>query len=165
MKKFTIILLIILFVFTQVYAQSKGETKKKEKRTERRAYRETVTKTYILKHVLPSVVCNVLRPYIFQKSYSDSKMMLSVVLSKENQKTFEEILKKMDVKKKDIKLVIYTIIGKKTGPSKIKQIKNKKLISVLDKLNDLMNFKTFSLDGVSFLPLKDGQRSKVQFSI
>ena len=165
MKRFTIILLIMLFVFTHVYAQSISVTEKKEKRTERRPFTETVTKTYILKHISPSVVCNVLSPYILQKSYSNAKRMLSVVLLEKNKKIFEEILKKMDVKKKDIKLVIYTIIGKKTDSSKIKPIKNKKLKSVLNKLNDLMNFKTFSLDGVSFLPLKDGQkRSNLKLS-
>ncbi len=165
MKKLTIILLIMLLVLTQIYAQSKSETKKKnETRTERRSYTDTITKTYILKYVSPSVVSEVLRPYILQKSYSNSTMMFTVVLPKKNQKIFEEILKKMDVKKKDIKLKIYTVIGK-SDSSKTEPIKNKNLVSVLKKLNNLMNFKGFTLDGVSFISLKDGQKkSKLKLS-
>ena len=121
----------------------------------------SISKTYILKHTLPSEAYKLLKPYLYQGSFSDSSMMLTAIMPRGIQKRFEEMLKKMDVKKKDIKLTIYTVIGKSILPSKPEVIANKRLSSVLSKLNNLMNFKAFSLDGVSLLPLKDGQPTTI----
>lgn len=156
MKKITIILLISLLLLSQAYAQSSA--KQKKNKTEQSNDMVKISKTYILKHALPSVVYSVLRPYVYQKSYSDSSMMLTVVMPKTNQRKFEEILRMMDVKKKDVILTIYTIIASSSTATKPKPIKNKALSTVLEKLRNLLSFKTFVLDGVSLLPLKDGQK-------
>ncbi len=164
-KSIYVIFLISLMTFLAYPSSGKTGEKKSGTQSEKREKYEAISKTYTLKHIAPGVAMDVLKPYVIRKSYSNAQMMLTVTMLKSNQKKFEEILRKMDVKKKDVKLTIYAVIASNYKIGNAVPIKNETLNRVLEKLNNIMKFKHFSLDGVAFLPLKDGQkRSKLKLS-
>ena len=82
--------------------------------------------------------------------------MISVVLDKKNVVTFEEQLRKLDEEKKSILLRIFTVFASKEG--KNDTIENKDLKKVLAEVSNLLNFKSYVLDGASVITLKDGTR-------
>lgn len=146
-KKLTAILILVLVLFTAGFSKT-NQQKKQE---------EVVVKTYFLKNISPTQVANSLKPYIFNHSTFEEKKMLTVTILKRNVKAFEELIRKLDLKPKIIKLRIFTIIAshKDLGPEKIKNQDLKKVINELDKI---LNFKSYVLDGTSYISVKEGSR-------
>lgn len=156
MKKLIIFVLIILFILTNSTFAQKTEKQKKEgpKRKTSSSYSNAVTKTYFLKHISPREVQKALRYYFFNASILESKKMITVRIAKENIAQFEQLLKKIDVEKKTITFRIFTVIAsQKPNGGKIE---NKDLKGVIKELKNVLSFKSFKLDGVSLLSLKEG---------
>ena len=163
MKKFLMVLLLLVLVITQAQAgpiQAKKETQARSSGLITKD--KMVTKTYFLKHISPREVERALRMYFYRASSLLSRKMLTVQIPPENVKTFEELLKKMDVPKQTIAFRIFTIIAS-TKPNGGK-IDSKDLKKVLAELKNLLNFKSFKLDGVSLLNTEEGSDSKVVLS-
>jgi hypothetical protein len=82
--------------------------------------------------------------------------MLTVKIAKENVSKFEELLKQLDVEKKTILVRFFTVIASSEG--KPTAVRNKDLQQVLLELQKVLSFKSFRMDGVSAITVKDGQR-------
>ncbi len=157
MKKLIYLLFIVLFLFmsTQFVLAEKSD-KKIVKKSEDRS---VITKTYFLKHINPKEVGKALSLYLWNRSYDINKKMLCVSIPKKNIKKFEELLRKLDVKKRNIYFRIFTLIASHTGKSS--EIKNKDLKKVIYELNKVLSFNCFRLDGVSFVSVQEGARVSV----
>ena len=118
--------------------------------------RSVITKTYFLKHINPKEVGKSLSLYFLNCSYDINKKMLCVSIPKKNITKFEELLRKLDVKKRNIYFRIFTLIASHTGKSS--EIKNKDLKKVIHELSKVLSFNCFRLDGVSFLSVQEGAR-------
>jgi len=160
MKKIIILIIMLLFVISGFgFADSKKpeESKKSTKRP------DMVTKTYALKYTRPEVVIKALQQYFGQFSYDDSSNMLTVKIYEDNIPKFEELLKQLDVEKKKVLIRIFTVIASQEG--KTGAVQNKDLQQVLEELQKVLSFKSFRLDGVSAITVKDGQhRSQLLLS-
>jgi hypothetical protein len=121
--------------------------------------RSVVTKTYFLKHIDPRDVGKALSLYLYNRSYDINKKMLCVSIPKKNITKFEELLRKLDVKKRNIYFRIFTVIASQTGKSS--EIKNKDLKRVIYELNKVLSFNCFKLDGVSLVSVQEGARRSV----
>ena len=152
MKKMIILLLIVLFLVSSIgFADEQKEGKGKN-----HSPNPGVTKTYILKHISPDVAHKTLRQYFWHGSYDRNGKMLTVEMPKENISKFEELLKKLDVEKKQILVRIFTVIASQEG--KNSPIRNKDLQQVLTELQKVLSFKAFRLDGVSAITVTENQR-------
>jgi hypothetical protein len=161
MKKIIILVLIVLFMAGGLVF---GDNLKEGKQTqqEKPSYK-VVTKSYFLKHASPSLIRDALRGYFVNASYVRGGNIFTVKILNSNVAKFEDLLKKLDVEKKEILIRIFTVIASNEG--KGGNIDNKELKQVLSKLQKLLSFKSFRLDGVSALTVKDGQRhGKVRLS-
>ncbi len=156
-------LILFVLVITQVQAgplQAKKETQAKSSGLLTKD--KLVTKTYFLKHISPREVERALRYYFYRANSLQSRKMLTVKIPPENVREFEALMKKMDVPKSTISFRIFTIVAsKKPNGGKID---NKDLKKVLVELKNLLNFKSFKLDGVSLLNTEEGSDSKVVLS-
>jgi hypothetical protein len=160
MKKIIILMLIVLFVMSG-FGFSAG--KKAEDTKKRSSESEVVTKTYVLKYTHPEVVLKALRQYFGQYSYDESSGMLTVKIYQYNIPKFEEYLKQLDVEKKKVLIRIFTVIASQEG--KTGAVQNRDLQQVLLELQKVLSFKSFRLDGVSAITVKDGQhRSRLLLS-
>ena len=148
MKKIIILMLILLFVISG-YMYSQSEDKKSTNRP------DWVTKTYVLKHISPKKVHNTLRRYFYESSYDRNGNMFTVMISKRNVSQFEELLKQLDVEKKTILIRFFTVIASLEGKSAA--VPNKDLQQVLAELQKVLSFKSFRLDGVSAVTVKESQ--------
>jgi hypothetical protein len=153
MKKIIILILILLFVVSG-FGFTKGKKAEEGKKSTTRA--DNVTKTYVLKYARPEAVRTALRHYFYESSYDRSGNMLTVIISNRNVPKFEELLKQLDVEKKKILIRIFTVIASQEG--KTSAVQNKDLQQVLVELQKVLSFKSFRLDGVSAITVKDGQR-------
>ena len=164
MKKLLMILVILVLVITQV--QGEAIQAKKEKKAKPSGITVTqqkpLTKTYFLKHISPREVERALRYYFYRASSLPSRKMLTVQIPPENVKEFEALLKKMDVPKQTISFRIFTIIASKTPNGG--KIDNRDLKNVLSELKNLLNYKSFKLDGVSLLNMEEGSDGGVELS-
>jgi hypothetical protein len=151
MKKFSLVVLLVL-VFVSLPAMAEEQ----KTQSAGNSPSEVVTKTYILRSVMPEFIKESLRVYFITCSYGDDSNMISVVLDKKNVATFEEQLRKLDVEKKTIQLRIFTVLAAKEG--KNDTIENKDLKRVLAEVSNLLNFKSYVLDGASVIMLKDNTR-------
>jgi hypothetical protein len=152
MKKIIILLLIVLvMVSTAGFSQETKQDAAKDS-----SQQAVVTKTYVLKHVSPAVVDKALRQYFWESSYDRSSNMFTIKTPAKNLAEFERLLKQLDVEKKTILVRIFTVIASRH--EKKSEIENKDLKRVLDRLQDVLSFKSFELDGVSALTVNDGQR-------
>jgi hypothetical protein len=122
-----------------------------------------VLKTYSLKYISVMEFMSAAKFYVLD--YSGSENALTVRIQKMNIPAFEDLLKKLDVEKRNIQFQVYTIIASKelpSGPyenvlkSETKEIENKDLKRVLDEMKGLWNFKHYWVDNPSFLMVKDG---------
>jgi len=160
MKKIIILILILLFVvsgfgFTKGTNAEEGKNKSPES--------NVVTKTYVLKYARPDVVIKTLRQYFGQFSYDDSSNMLTVKIYSDKIPKFEELLKQLDVERKKVLIRIFTVIASQEG--KTSAVQNNDLQQVLVELQKILSFKSFRLDGVSAITVKDGQhRSQLLLS-
>jgi hypothetical protein len=65
-------------------------------------------------------------------------------------------MKKLDIEKKTILFKVFTVIAfKEQEEQENEVIKNKGLKKVLDELKNLWNFKSYKIDGPSFLTIKE----------
>lgn len=147
-------------------AQAKAEQQKAEAlkvRDAEAAKYEVVLKTYSLKYISVMEFMSAAKFYVLD--YSGSENALTVRIQKMNIPAFEDLLKKLDVEKRNIQFQVYTIIASKelpSGPyenvlkSETKEIENKDLKRVLDEMKGLWNFKHYWVDNPSFLTVKDG---------
>ncbi len=154
MKKLICLFIIVLFLFMSTqFALAEKSDKKIIKKSEDRS---VITKTYFLKHINPKEVGKSLSLYFLNCSYDINKKMLCVSIPKKNITKFEELLRKLDVKKRNIYFRIFTLIASHTGKSS--EIKNKDLKKVIHELSKVLSFNCFRLDGVSFLSVQEGAR-------
>ena len=153
MKKMIILLLIVLFLLTGFGFADNQEPAKEKARS---SILDAVTKTYVLEYASPEVVRDTLRHYFWECSFDKKENMLTVRIAREKIPKFEELLKKLDVEKKKILFRIFTVIASQENKSA--EIENKDLKQVLAELQKVLSFKSFRLDGVSAITVKDGQR-------
>ena len=145
--------------------QQKAETVKA--REAEQAKYEAVLKTYSLKYISVDDFMRSARLYVLESAGSENA--LTVRIFKMNIPAFEDLLKKLDVEKRNIQFQVYTIVASKDdeppGPYKdalkneTREITNKDLKRVLDEMKGLWNFKHYWLDSPSFLMVKDGSGS------
>lgn len=153
MKKIIILVLIVLFmVGGLVFGKNSKAASQPRQDT---SSEQMVLKTYFLKHISPDIVERALQAYVSGTSFVRGSNIITVKIQKSNVATFEELLKKLDVEKKEILIRIFSVIA--SNESKAGDIENKELRQVLDKLQKVLNFKSFRLDGVSALTVKEGQ--------
>jgi hypothetical protein len=151
MKK-TIIVFIILLIFSTIPGFGEDAFKSKV------SGQEILTKTYILKYISPKLAHNILDLYLLKASYDERSRikMLTVMIRKKDVVKFEELLKKIDKRRKTISFRIFTIIASKEH--KASGIDNKDLKKVISELKKVLSFKSFTLDGSSFLTVREGSR-------
>ncbi len=126
-----------------------------------------VLKTYSLKYISVMEFMNAAKFYVLD--YSGSENALTVRIRKMNIPAFEDLLKKLDVEKRNIQFQVYTIMASKELPSGLqyenllknetKEIENRDLKRVLDEMKGLWNFKHYWADSPSYLTMKDGSGS------
>ena len=121
---------------------------------------ETLIKTYHLKFIKPDELRDAAKFYIQDlTAYKDT---ITVRIQRRNIPKFEELLKKLDVEKKAVLFKVFTVIAAKEKESeeeKDEVIENRELKKVLDELKNLWKFKSYKVDGPSFLTVKEGSGS------
>lgn len=151
MKKMLFVLIVLLvFLAPPVFAEEQKEAPAAEMKRDM----DVVTRTYTLRYVSPEFVREALSVYFMNCSYSRESNLISVVLEKSKVAQFEEQLRKLDVEKKAITLRIFTVIAAREGKSDA--IENKDLKRVLAEVSNLLNFKSYVLDGASAVTVRDG---------
>jgi hypothetical protein len=125
---------------------------------------EVVVKTYTLRYVNPRELVEAGRLYLMDQTISNN--ILTVRMRIRDIPAFEDLIKKMDVEKKNILFQVYTIVASrdpfseaylKTLPrSPNEEIENKGLKKVFEELKGLWNFKSYFVDNPSFIAVKDG---------
>ena len=113
-----------------------------------------VIKTYFLKHIDPDELYEAAKLYL--EDATAHKNSISVRIYNKNIPDFEALLKKLDVEKKTVLFKVFTVIASRHEPKEKEAIENKDLKSVLDELESLWKFKSYKLDGPSFLTVRDG---------
>jgi hypothetical protein len=151
MKKMLFVLIVLLVFLAQPV---RSEEQKGAPAAETQRETGTVTTTYTLRYVSPGFIRDVLSVYFMNCSYSRESNLISVVLEKSKVAQFEEQLRKLDVEKKIISLRVFTVIANKEGKSDA--IENKELKRVLAEVSNLLNFKSYVLDGASAITVRDG---------
>lgn len=161
-KKILSLFIVLMFVFA-VYSgkmtflsaqpiqekQAKTDTSKQVPKPY-----EALIKTYHLKFIKPIELLAVAKFYIIDStSYEDT---ITVKIFRINIPKFEEIMKKLDIEKKTVLFKVFTVIAsreKETQENEV--IENRDLRKVLDELRNLWNFKSYKIDGPSFLTVKE----------
>lgn len=118
---------------------------------------EIIIKTYFLKYIEPEELLDAAKLYI--QDVTAHKNSISVSIYRKYIPDFEALLKKLDVEKRSILFKIYTVIASREELEQKEAIENKDLRRVLDELESLWKFKSYYLDGPSFLTVKDGSGS------
>lgn len=119
---------------------------------------EIVLKTYSLKFITPREIRTVAKLYIIDSTGNEDT--ITVRIRKKNIPEFEKLLKKMDVEKKAVLVKVFTVMASKEQKTQEDEVlENKDLKRVLDELNSLWKFKSYTVDGSSFLTVKDGSGS------
>lgn len=144
MKKSIMFLLVILFLFS-------GFSYAGEKSPE-----SIVTKSYTLKYTSPKDVHRTLRTYILNASYQDFGKLITVKLREKEVPQFEKLLNQMDVPKKQMLIRIFTVTASPEAGLD-SRIDNPDLKRVIGELQKVLSFKSYQLDGVSAVTVKDGQ--------
>jgi hypothetical protein len=159
---------------TAAQAQAETQTKAEQQKAEalkvreaEQARYESVLKTYSLKYISAREFMNAAKFYVLD--FSGSENALTVRIHRMNIPAFEDLLKKLDVEKRNIQFQVYTIVASKEPPSggsyenflknETKEIENRDLKRVLDEMKGLWNFKHYWVDSPSFLMVKDGSLS------
>ncbi len=117
---------------------------------------DLVTRTYTLKYVTPRFISDSLQVFLVNRSYGEGSNLITVTLHRKNIAAFEEQLRKLDVEKKNITLRIFTIVASHEGQSD--NFENKDLKRVLAEVSNLLNFKSYVLDGASVVSIREGLR-------
>ena len=115
---------------------------------------DKITRTYALRHISPDFLKDAARVFLDYWSFADGSNVITVRLFRKNLAAFEALLEKLDVEKKNIVLRIFTVIAAKEGRSD--DFENKDLKRVLGEVRNLLNFKSYVLDGASAITVQDG---------
>jgi hypothetical protein len=134
-----------------------AQTQTKEKEINPLA--QTIIKTYRLKHISPSELIKATKVFILDFSYSED--LISVRIDKDNVPAFEDILKKIDVEKRDVMFKIYLIEAHRKEIEAWMPIKDADLKKALQELGNLWSFKSYNVDGPSFITVKEGSGPEV----
>lgn len=155
MKRIILLLLVMLMVFSGL---ANGDTKQSDDTGKKmNEGRVPVTRTYFLDHVPPWTVERTLKAYLLRPAvYDRGKNVITVVLKKSDLPRFERLLKKIDVERKEILFRVFTVIASNTSRES-DVFANKDLERVLTELHKVLSFRSFRLDGVSALTVRDGQ--------
>ena len=153
-------ILVFVFALNLTAASIQTEQLSREERIRRKneqtAWEWTeVIKTYQLNHIKPEVLIDATRLYIIDATVY--KNTVTVKITNKNVSTFEELLKKMDVEKKNILFKVYTIMALRESAKKQEQeeIEDKELKQVLDELNKLWKFQSYQIDKPFFITVKE----------
>lgn len=120
--------------------------------------RDIVIRTYYLKYISPYEILNVAKFYLIDST--SAKNTITVRIRKYNIPKFEELLKKLDVEKKTVLFKVFTVIASKEKLEEEDEvIENKDIKRVLDELKNLWNFKSYKVEGPSFLSVKEDSGS------
>ena len=138
----------------------------REKAAQERADMEAVVKTYTLKYISASEFMRSAKFYVYDSSGTETN--LTVRIPKKNIADFENLLKKLDVERKNIQFQVYTIVASKEDlpesyqsylKTETKDISDRDLKRVLDEMKGLWNFKHYWVETPSFMIAKDGAES------
>lgn len=151
------IVLIGFFLFTFVFSFA-SRTSHIEDSTQI-APPQTVVKTYQLKHITPEELINATRLYIID--YTEYKNTVSVKILPRDVVKFEELLKKIDVEQRDVIFKIYLIEAHRKEINSWTQIKDADLKKALQELGELWNFKSYQVEGPSFITIREGSGPEV----
>jgi hypothetical protein len=155
-KKFFITVILILFVSTMLLISANTNNGAKSND-------EIITKTYELKYISPYEAKKILSSYLFHSTAPKDSPFFTVRIRKQDLKQFEEILKKIDHERKNVRFKIYTIIASKNKNNW--KIDNREISEVINKINSIFSFKSYKLDGISSITVKDGTgEAKVKLS-
>ena len=117
-----------------------------------------IFRTYTLKYIKPEELLKATRILLEDASYSDN--MITINIWQSRIPSFEEMLKKLDVEKKTIQFQAFAIVASRDPDAKSSEpIDNKELKRVLDELKALWNFKTYRIEGPSFLTVRESSGS------
>jgi len=162
-KNISILFLILIFVFailpTKVSLLSAELIQEEQVNTEpskqvSQNQDEIILKTYSLKFVNPLEIKMAASLYILASTVTDDT--ITVRIRRKDIPRLEELIKRLDVEKKTILIKVYTVIAsKEKEPQEDEAIENKDLRKVLDELRSLWNFKSYKVDGPSFLTIKE----------
>lgn len=163
MKRVIILIWIFLFLISGFALADPSSKQSQADKPKEKVH----TKTYILQNIDPRKVEQTLKAYFYNCSYDRSGNMFTVVIPDRNLKKFEQLLKTLDVEKKTVVMRIFTVIAshEKKPVARGGEIINKDLNNVLNQLQKVLSFKSYRIDGVSALTVKDGQnRSRLRLS-
>lgn len=120
--------------------------------------RDIVIKTYHLKYINPYEILNVAKFYLIDST--SVKNTITIRIYRYNIPKFEELLKRLDVEKKTVLFKVFTVIASKEKLEEEDEvIENKDLRMVLNELRNLWNFKSYKVEGPSFLSIKEDSGS------
>lgn len=119
----------------------------------------TILKTYKLKHIRPEELISAARLYIFD--YTTYKNTVSVKLLPRNVARFEELLKEIDVEQREVIFKIYLIEAHRKEVKAFEPIKDAELKEALHELGELWKFKSYRVDGPSFITVREGSGPEV----
>jgi hypothetical protein len=118
---------------------------------------EPAVRTYFLKHITPREVEKSLKLYFLSISADSGSNMFTVSILQDKIAEFEKLLEKIDVEKKKIIFRIFTVIA--TNESAGDDIRSEELKKVIAELKSVLSFKSYKLDGISLLTVKEGSES------
>jgi hypothetical protein len=122
--------------------------------TERDNAEEMVTRTYTLRNIAANDLKRAAMIFLNHWSFADGSNVITVKLLRKDLAAFEALLEKLDAERKNITLRIFTVIAAREGKSDA--IENKDLKRVLTEVSNLLNFKSYVLDGASAITVRDG---------
>jgi len=132
----------------------------RQKWLEKKRWEETqILKTYQLKHIKPEVLIDATRFYIIDATVY--KNTVTVKIRNKNVLAFEELLKKIDVEQKDVIFKIYLIEAHRKEIKAFVPIQDPELKEALQELGELWKFKSYNVDGPSFITVKESSGPEV----
>lgn len=123
---------------------------------------DMITRTYTLRYVSPDYLKDAAKVFLDRWSFADGSKVITVKLLRKNLAAFEALLEKLDVERKNIILRIFTVIAAKEGRSD--DFENQDLKRVLGEVRNLLNFKSYVLDGASAITVPDGAEGRLALS-
>jgi hypothetical protein len=115
---------------------------------------EKITRTYTLRYVSPEHLIHSAAIFLDHWSFAEGSKVITVKLPWKNIAAFEALLEKLDVERRNLVLRVFTVITAKEGRSD--DFENKDLKRVLGEVRNLLNFKSYVLDGASAITVQDG---------